>query len=72
MELVKDRQTREPFEEAANMVYQKAFEKGVSWIPAKQNLRMSPPLIMTKDVAAKAVDLIEESIAETERELGYS
>jgi len=36
MELVKDRQTREPFEEAANMVYQKAFAKGVSWIPAKQ------------------------------------
>jgi 4-aminobutyrate aminotransferase-like enzyme len=72
MELVKDRQTREPFEEAANLVYQKAFEKGVSWIPARQNLRMSPPLIMTKDVAAKAVDLIEESIAETERQLGYS
>ena len=30
---------------------------------------MSPPLIMTKEVAGKAVDLIEESIAETEREL---
>jgi 4-aminobutyrate aminotransferase-like enzyme len=71
IELVKDRQTREPFEEAANRVYQKAFEKGVSWIPAKQNLRMSPPLIMTQDVAAKAVDLIEESLGETEQELGY-
>ncbi|NQU40055.1 MAG: aspartate aminotransferase family protein [Lentisphaerae bacterium] len=70
MELVKDRDTREPFEQAANMVYQKAFERGVSWIPAKQNLRMSPPLIMTKDVAGKAVDLIEEAIAETEQELG--
>ena len=42
MELVKDRQTREPFEKAANMVYQKAFEKGVSWIPAKQNLACRP------------------------------
>jgi 4-aminobutyrate aminotransferase-like enzyme len=70
MELVKGRETREPFEQAANMVYRKAFERGVSWIPAKQNLRMSPPLIMTKDVAGKAVDLVEEAIAETEQELG--
>src|SRR3990172_3230278 len=40
MECVKDRNTHEPFEEAAWMVYRKAFEKGVAWIPAKQNLRM--------------------------------
>lgn len=72
MEVVKDRETREPFEAAANLIYKKAFEKGVSWIPAKQNLRMSPPLIMTKEVAGKAVDLIEEAIAETEQELGRS
>ncbi len=70
MELVKDHQTREPYEAAANMVYRKAFEKGVSWIPARQNLRMSPPLIMTKDVAAKALAIIEEALDETERELG--
>jgi 4-aminobutyrate aminotransferase-like enzyme len=72
MELVKDRETKEPFEEAANRVYQKAFQRGVSWIPSKQNLRMSPPLIMSKEVAAKALALIEEAIGETERELGYS
>ncbi len=71
MELVKDRETREPFEAAANMVYRKAFQRGVSWIPSKQNLRMSPPLIMTQEVAAKALGLIEEALDETERELGY-
>jgi len=70
MELVKDLETREPFPEAAWMVYRKAFEKGVAWIPAKQNLRLSPPLIMSKEVAAKGLDIIEEAIAETERELG--
>lgn len=70
MELVKDRETKEPYEEAANMVYRKAFHKGVSWIPAKHNLRMSPPLIMSKEVAAKALSLIEEALDETERELG--
>jgi len=32
---------------------------------------MSPPLIMQTEVAAKAIDIIEESIAEVERERGY-
>ena len=71
MGLVKDPETREPFPEAAWMVYQKAFRKGVAWIPANHNLRLSPPLIMSKEVAAKGLDIIEEAIAETERELGY-
>jgi 4-aminobutyrate aminotransferase-like enzyme len=70
MELVKDRATREPFVEAGEMVYRKAFERGVAWIPAKQNLRMSPPLIMEEDVAARALDIIEEAIGETERAFG--
>jgi len=71
MELVKDQQSKEPFIEAGQMVYQKAFRKGVAWIPAKQNLRMSPPLIMEKEVAQKALDIVEEAIGETEKELGY-
>jgi hypothetical protein len=32
---------------------------------------MSPPLIMDDDVAMKALDIIEESIFETQVELGY-
>jgi 4-aminobutyrate aminotransferase-like enzyme len=71
MELVKDQETKEPFEEAGNKVYQKAFAKGVAWIPAKQNLRMSPPLIMEEDLAEKALDIIEEAIGEVEKEYGY-
>lgn len=71
MELVKDQNTKEPFVEAGNKVYQKAFAKGVAWIPAKQNLRMSPPLIMEEDLATRALDIIEESISEVEKEYGY-
>jgi 4-aminobutyrate aminotransferase-like enzyme len=70
IELVKDKATREPFEEAGKLVYQKAFAKGVAWIPAGHILRMSPPMIMDDDVALKGLAIIEESIAETERELG--
>ncbi len=71
IELVKDRTTKEPFEEAGRLVYQKAFRKGLAWIPAGHILRMSPPLIMDEKYASTGLDLIEESIAEVEKEFGY-
>lgn len=69
MELVKDRNTKEPFPEAGRLVYQKAFAKGLAWIPAGHNLRLSPPLVMSEGVAARALEIIEEAIDETEKEL---
>ncbi len=69
VELVKDKATKEPFDEAGKMVYQKAFKKGLAWIPAGHILRMSPPIIMPNEVAQKGMDMIEEAIAETEKEL---
>jgi 4-aminobutyrate aminotransferase-like enzyme len=70
VELVKDRATREPFPEAGKKVYQYAFRKGLAWVPAGHILRMSPPIVMDVEVAAKGMDLIEEAIAEVEREFG--
>jgi 4-aminobutyrate aminotransferase-like enzyme len=70
IELVKDKTTKEPFEKAGQMVYQKAFAKGLAWIPAGHILRMSPPMIMEDEVALKGLAIIEEAIYETQRELG--
>ena len=70
IELVKDRKTKEPFSEAGKLVYQKAFRKGLAWIPAGHILRMSPPIIMDEVAAAKGMDIIDAAIGETERELG--
>ena len=53
VELVKDRTTKEPFDEAGKLVYQTAFRKGLAWIPAGHILRMSPPIIMPDEVAQK-------------------
>jgi 4-aminobutyrate aminotransferase-like enzyme len=72
IELVRDRATKEPFTKAGEMVYRKAFERGLAWIPAGHILRMSPPLIMERDLASKALDIIEDAIADTERELGLT
>jgi len=71
VELVKDKATKEPFDEAGKLVYQTAFGKGLAWIPAGHILRMSPPIIMPNEVAERAMDIIEESIAEVQTKLGY-
>jgi 4-aminobutyrate aminotransferase/4-aminobutyrate aminotransferase/(S)-3-amino-2-methylpropionate transaminase len=71
IELVKDKATKEPFGEAGKLVYQKAFTKGLAWIPAGHILRMSPPLIMDEKYAGMGLDMIEESIAEVEKEFDY-
>ncbi len=72
IELVKDKQTKEPFEEAGKLVYQKAFKKGLAWVPAGHILRMSPPLIMDEKYAGLGMDMIEDAISEVEREFGYN
>ena len=69
IELVKDRSTKEPFDEAGKRVYQKAITKGLAWIPAGHILRMSPPVVMEDDVLLKGLDIIDEAIGETAREL---
>ena len=69
IELVKDKATKEPFDEAGKLVYQKAFQKGLAWIPAGHILRMSPPIIMEDEVMMKGLDMIDEAIGETEKEL---
>jgi 4-aminobutyrate aminotransferase-like enzyme len=69
IELVKDRQTKEPFDKAGEMVYVKAFRKGLAWIPAGHILRMSPPIIMNEAELLKGLDIIDEAIGETQDEL---
>jgi 4-aminobutyrate aminotransferase-like enzyme len=72
IELVKDRTTKEPFDQAGTLVYQKAFRKGLAWIPAGHILRMSPPIVMDEATLLKGLDLIEEAIGETAQELGHA
>jgi 4-aminobutyrate aminotransferase-like enzyme len=70
IELVKDKTTKEPFDKAGELVYKKAFAKGLAWIPAGHILRMSPPIVMEDEVMLKGLDIIDEAIGEAEKELG--
>ena len=69
IELVKDRDTKAPFDKAGELVYQKAFQKGLAWIPAGHILRMSPPIVMSEENILKGLNIIDEAIGETAREL---
>ncbi|PCJ63136.1 MAG: hypothetical protein COA73_05605 [Candidatus Hydrogenedentota bacterium] len=69
IELVKDKATKEPLDMAGELVYQKAFAKGLAWIPAGHILRMSPPIVMDEDTLLKGLDMIDEAIGEVEKEL---
>jgi len=40
-------------------------------VPSGHILRISPPIVMDVEIAAKGVDIIEEAISEVEKELGY-
>jgi 4-aminobutyrate aminotransferase/4-aminobutyrate aminotransferase/(S)-3-amino-2-methylpropionate transaminase len=70
IDLVKDRTENEPFEEAGEFVYRAAFSRGLAWIPAGNILRLAPPLIMTEELAAGALEIIGESLHEAERHFG--
>jgi len=72
IELVKDKKTKAPLNKAGELVYQKAFAKGLAWIPAGHILRMSPPIVMDEATLLKGLDIIDEAIGETARELGFA
>ncbi len=71
IDLVKDKDSNEPFIEAGKMVYEEVFKRGVAWIPAGNILRLAPPLIMTQELSNTALDIIDEAITAAEKHFGY-
>lgn len=64
-ELVKDQQSRERAPEVRNRIEEMAFERGMLVLGAGQNsIRLSPPLVLTRDQADFALDTLEECLAE--------
>ncbi|MFH1934644.1 MAG: aspartate aminotransferase family protein [Pseudomonadota bacterium] len=68
IELVKDRSTRERATDEAEAVMYAALSRGLSFKLTMGNiLTLTPALIITKDEMDKALDIIEECIAEVEK-----
>ena len=69
-ELVLDRDTREPAVDAADAVLYKALDRGLNFKTTMGNiLTLTPPLIITEEQMSRAMDIIEECIAEVERDV---
>ncbi len=65
IEFVKDQATKERNPEIRNAIENKAFERGLLVLGAGQNsLRLCPPLVVTKDQADFALNVLEAAIAE--------
>jgi 4-aminobutyrate aminotransferase len=65
IELVKDSQTRERASDEAEAVMYAALSKGVSFKLTMGNIiTLTPPLIITREEMDRALDIIEECIAE--------
>ena len=45
---------------------------GLAWIPAGHILRMSTPIVMEDEVLMKGLEIIDEAIGETAKELGFA
>ena len=70
-ELVLDRDSRAPATDAADAVLYKALGRGLNFKTTMGNvLTLTPPLITTEAQMREAMEIIEESIAEVEQELG--
>jgi 4-aminobutyrate aminotransferase len=61
IELVRSQQTRERAPDLRDRIVQQAFERGVLLLGAGPNsIRLSPPLVITRDQADFAIDMLEE------------
>lgn len=69
IELVKDKATREPAGEVRDRVETLAFERGLMLLGCGQStVRLSPPLVVKKQEATVALDILEDALTQAEKE----
>ena len=69
LELVADKETREPAQALRNKVETLCFEKGLLILGCgESSLRLCPPLILSEDEATVALDILEEALTQVEEE----
>ncbi len=71
VELVSDRDTREPANDAAEQILYSALDRGLSFKTTMGNvLTFTPALITTRAEMDSALNIIDESLTEVERSIG--
>lgn len=67
-EFVKDRRTKEPAKRFVGKLIHEAFYNGLLLLPCgASTIRLMPPLMLTRDLADEAIDILDVSIAAVAR-----
>lgn len=73
VELVKNKETREPATELRNRVEELAFERGLIILGCGEtSIRLCPPLIVNEDEATVALDILEDALTQVEKEIAHA
>ena len=73
VELVKDKTTREPAGALRNRVETLAFERGLMVLGCgESSIRLCPPLIVHEHEATVALDILEDALAQAEKEHAHA
>jgi 4-aminobutyrate aminotransferase len=68
VEIVKDQKTKATAHDERDRIVELAFERGILFLGAGENaIRIAPPLIVTKEQADVALDVLDECIALVEK-----
>ena len=71
VEVVKDKNTKEPNEEIRNMIEHTAFEYGLLTLGCgKSTMRFAPPLCITKKEVDEGLEIFEQAVTMAEKEQG--
>jgi len=69
VEFVKDKDSRQPAEGLHDRIIEKAYQRGLILLGCGKNtIRIAPPLLVNRNQVDKAVEILEESITEVEKE----
>jgi 4-aminobutyrate aminotransferase len=69
IELVKNKETREPAAALRNRVETLCFEKGLMILGCGEtSLRLCPPLVVSEEEATVALDILEDCLSQVEKE----
>jgi len=68
VDIVKDKSTKEYAAAERDLIIEKAFERGILFLGCgPSSIRLCPPLVVTKEESAVALDVLEESIVQVGR-----
>ncbi len=69
IEFVKSKKTKERYYQAPDAIVKDAFQKGLMLLTCGQNsIRFVPPLILTEEVANKALNIFEKAVAKVQHQ----